>query len=77
MSFLRKRKEGDEQEETGKKSAVNVAQSAWRGLIGYNDTEANRLGVPYVSSRDWLGDIFAEPGSRVRGNARLIHNALC
>lgn len=44
-----------------KPGAVGLGQRAWRKIIGYNDCEANRLGVPYVSSKDWLGEIFADP----------------
>ncbi|CBQ72830.1 probable Sulfate permease [Sporisorium reilianum SRZ2] len=38
---------------------------ALKWAISYNDTEINRLGVPVVSSRDWLANIFSHPGSKV------------
>lgn len=44
--------------------AAHTASKAWKAVIGYNDTEANRLGVPYVSSYDWLRDLVQSPGSR-------------
>lgn len=47
---------------------VGFGKKAWRKVIGYNDCEANRLGVPYVSSKDWLADIFSEPKSKVSGH---------
>lgn len=40
------------------------SQNAWKWLIGYDHTEANRLGVPTVSSRDWLAEIFSNPGGK-------------
>ncbi|PWN51657.1 sulfate permease [Violaceomyces palustris] len=42
----------------------NKVTNAWKWLIGYNDTEANRIGVPIVSSKDWLADIFSHPGAK-------------
>ncbi|SPO27255.1 probable Sulfate permease [Ustilago trichophora] len=38
--------------------------NAFKWAIGYSDNEINRLGVPVVSSRDWLGNIFNHPGSK-------------
>jgi sodium-independent sulfate anion transporter 11 len=39
-------------------------RSVWHKIIGYNDTEANRIGVPYVSSKDWFAGIFTDPKRR-------------
>lgn len=33
-------------------------------MVDYNSTEANRLGVPYVSSKDWLSGVFSHPGEK-------------
>lgn len=33
-------------------------------IVDYDATEANRLGVPYVSSRDWLSNVFSHPGQK-------------
>ncbi|SOV03745.1 probable Sulfate permease [Ustilago sp. UG-2017a] len=38
--------------------------NAVKWALGYNNTEANRLGIPMVSSRDWLRGIFGHPGSK-------------
>lgn len=38
--------------------------NAFKYMIGYNDNEVRRLGVPVVSSRDWLANIFGHPGSK-------------
>lgn len=49
-------------------SANSVAkgfQIAWKWLIGYNDTEANRIGVPVVSTSNFLSGIFRHPGSKI------------
>lgn len=49
----------------GGNSFLNRGSDAWKWLIGYNDTEANRIGVPIVSSKDWLKNIFGNPTSKV------------
>ncbi|GAC94423.1 sulfate permease [Pseudozyma hubeiensis SY62] len=47
-----------------KASLRQRGSNALKWAIGYNDTEINRLGVPVVSSRDWLGNVFGHPGSK-------------
>ncbi|KDN38099.1 putative sulfate permease [Tilletiaria anomala UBC 951] len=48
----------------GRGRASGKVSNAWKWVIGYNDTEANRLGVPIVSSADWFSDIFSNPGRK-------------
>ncbi|SNX85398.1 probable Sulfate permease [Melanopsichium pennsylvanicum] len=47
-----------------KPSLRQRSSNAFKWAIGYNDIEINRLGVPVVSSRDWLANIFSHPGSK-------------
>lgn len=57
----------DDLDSTPKPAAQKVISGGttlWKKMVGYNDTEANRIGVPYVSSRDWLSDVFSEPGRK-------------
>lgn len=68
MAFLKKRlnpaKDDAEHEDNVGGSGHNIrnfGNRAWKGAIKYNDTEANRLGVPYVSSKDWLKEVFSHP----------------
>lgn len=49
----------------GAKSVAHGSQSAWQWLIGYNDNEANRIGVPTVSTKDWAAGYLKSPGSNV------------
>ncbi|CAO1623434.1 unnamed protein product [Parajaminaea phylloscopi] len=49
----------------GATSVARGSQNAWQWLIGYNDTEANRVGVPMVSSKDFFHSTFDSPGSRL------------
>ncbi|PWN44340.1 sulfate permease, partial [Ceraceosorus guamensis] len=35
-----------------------------KNVIGYDDTPANKHGVPFVSSSSWLSDIFSSPGRK-------------
>lgn len=44
----------------------------WKWIIGYNETESNRLGVPIVSSFDWVKDVASSPGSKVSISFRLM-----
>ncbi|EST04846.1 STAS domain protein [Kalmanozyma brasiliensis GHG001] len=46
-----------------KPSLAARGSNALKWAIGYNNNEMNRLGVPVVSSRDWLANIFGHPGS--------------
>ena len=48
----------------GKPSLRQRGTNALKWAIGYDDTEINRLGVPVVSSRDCLANIFSHPGSK-------------
>ena len=48
----------------GKPSLRERGSNAFKWAIGYNDNEINRLGVPVVSSRDWLANIFNHPGNK-------------
>jgi sodium-independent sulfate anion transporter 11 len=64
MSTLFRRKHGDDADvDTAVVSghSQSAVTSAWKKAIGYNETEANRIGVPYVSSRDWLKGLVNEP----------------
>ncbi|UZJ52848.1 hypothetical protein CBS101457_002168 [Exobasidium rhododendri] len=40
-------------------------EKAWKKAVDYDATEANRLGVPFVSSADWLKDTFNHPGQKI------------
>lgn len=50
---------------TGVTSVAQGKQSWWKWLIGYNDTEALRIGVPIVSTSDWLFSNANNPGAKV------------
>ncbi|GAK65209.1 sulfate permease [Moesziomyces antarcticus] len=52
------------QHQEEKPSIRQRGTDAFKWAIGYNDNEINRVGVPVVSSRDWLGNIFRHPGSK-------------
>lgn len=54
-----------ESPERGPQTFKDKAQGSWNWLIGYDSMEANRLGVPIVSSKDWVKDLVANPGSKV------------
>lgn len=54
----------------GVKSVAQGSQNAWQWLIGYNDNEANRIGVPTVSTKDWAAGYLKSPGSNVSRGAR-------
>ncbi|PWY97288.1 putative sulfate permease [Testicularia cyperi] len=59
---------------TEKKASASYSEKgkdALKWVIGYNDTEINRRGVPVVSSRDWIRNIFSDPG---RGAADYFDN---
>ncbi len=47
-----------------KPSLAARGSNAFKWCIGYNNNEMNRVGVPVVSSRDWLANIFNHPGSK-------------
>jgi len=51
--------------ERGPSSYKEKVQHGWNWMIGYDTMEANRLGVPIVSSKDWVKDLFRNPGDRV------------
>ncbi|PWN19800.1 putative sulfate permease [Microstroma glucosiphilum] len=46
-------------------TSVGRSQNAWQWLIGYNNVEANRIGVPMVSVPDYFEGWFSNPGSKV------------
>jgi sodium-independent sulfate anion transporter 11 len=64
MTDVNLAKDGLNHDNSPNKGFVGGAHKAWNKVIGYNSTEANRVGIPYVSSWDWLRTIFAHPGRK-------------
>lgn len=70
-------------EESGAATGTATRQSdglvvrTLKHVVRYDDTEANRLGVPMVDSKSWFTDMIDSPGNFVSRLARRHGPALC